>query len=508
MMSIRRPALAALLMAVALAGVMPPRAWAEGEAEPAEAPESPAEPAAVVADGLSGAYLAARIAESESDFRAAAHWYGVAMQADPGNLALVEGALYATVALGDFDAAGPLADQLSNGPKDEVQLAGFAHDALEAGAEDWPALIKAKTEGRKVGPILDDLVLAWARFGDGKMSEALKDFDTVAATHGMEAVGLYHKAMALAAAGDFEGADNILSGNAEGKINLNRRGVIARVQILSQLERNDEALALLDQTFGTEPEPMLDGLRGRLKAGEVLPFDMVPGAKAGIAEVFFTLGALLQGDADPAYVLIHSRIANYLDPANADALLLTAQALEDLKQYDLAGETYGQFPKDSPYFYSAEIGRAEALYAADKKEAAVEVMQALARSHPDLVIVQSSLADILRREDRCAEAVPAYDAALALVPKVERVHWTLFFSRGVCHEKLNDWPRGRGRFPQRAGTAPGPAAGAELSRLFDAGPRPELRRGAGADPAGRPGRTGCRLYHRQPCLGLFPPWPL
>jgi hypothetical protein len=40
----------------------------------------------------------------------------------------------------------------------------------------------------------------------------------------------------------------------------------------------------------------------------------------------------------------------------------------------------------------------DALYAAGKKDAAVEALQALARSHPGLVVVQSSLADILRRE--------------------------------------------------------------------------------------------------------------
>ena len=449
-----RPALAALLSA-ALAAALPQAARAQDDAPDPAAPEVTAETVVLPAEGLSGAYLAARVAEAESDFRAAARWYEAAMQADPGNLVLVEGALYAALALGDFDRAAVLADVLDGGPAAEVQLAGFAHDAAEAAAEDWPALIAAKTGGRKVGPVLDELVLAWARFGDGKMSDALKDFDAVAQMRGMEAVGLYHKALALAAAGDFEGADAILAGNSEGRINLNRRGIVARVQILSQLERNRDALELMDRTFGTEPEPMLDGLRARLEAGEVLAFDMVPGARAGIAEVFFTLGTLLQGEADPTYVLIHSRIANHLDPANAEALLLTAWALEELRQYDLAGETYARFAKDSAYFYTAEIGRSDALYAAGRKEAAVEVLQALSRSHPDLVVVHSALADILRREQRCTEAVDAYDAALALVPRVERVHWTLFFSRGICHESLKDWPRAEADFRKALELRPG-----------------------------------------------------
>ena len=450
MLLTRYSSLTALALVLTLTGGLPRWAVAETAADP----EVTA--GVVVYDGPAdaGSYLAARVAEASSDFRAAAAWYERALVTDPANQALIEGELYAQLALGDFGKAATLATALGDKAKDN-QLAALAFDAAEAFAEDYPALIKAAADGRKVGPILDDLVLAWAKVGDGKMAEAIKDFDAVSETRGMEAVGLYHKAMALAVAGDFEGAEAILSGKAAGPINLNRRGVIAYVQILSQLERNPDALELLDKTFGTEAEPTLDVLRTRLKAGEPLAFDLIPNAKAGIAEAFFTIGTLLQGESDPTYVLLHSRVANYLDPANAEALLLTAQALEDLNQHELAVETYARFPKDSPVFYSAEIGRAEALYAAGKKEAAVEVMQALARSHPDLVVVQSSLADILRREDRCAEAVAAYDAALALVPKVERSHWPLFFSRGICQEKLRDWGKAEVDFRRALELKPG-----------------------------------------------------
>ena len=450
MLLTRYSSLTALALVLTLTGGLPRWALAETAADPEVTAD------VVVYDGPAdaGSYLAARVAEASSDFRAAAAWYERALVTDPANQALIEGELYAQLALGDFGKAATLATALGDKAKDN-QLAALAFDAAEAFAEDYPALIKAAADGRKVGPILDDLVLAWAKVGDGKMAEAIKDFDAVSETRGMEAVGLYHKAMALAVAGDFEGAEAILSGKAAGPINLNRRGVIAYVQILSQLERNPDALELLDKTFGTEAEPTLDVLRTRLKAGEPLAFDLIPNAKAGIAEAFFTIGTLLQGESDPTYVLLHSRVANYLDPANAEALLLTAQALEKLHQHDREGRTYARFPKDTPVFYRGENGRAETIYAAGKQKAAVDVMQALERSHPILVVVQSSLADILRREDRCAEAVAAYDAALALVPKVERSHWPLFFSRGICQEKLRDWGKAEVDFRRALELKPG-----------------------------------------------------
>ena len=66
--------------------------------------------------------------------------------------------------------------------------------------------------------MLDDLVKAWAKLGLGGCRTPLEDFDKIAKTKGLEAFGLYHKALALASAGDFEGADEILSGTAAGTI--------------------------------------------------------------------------------------------------------------------------------------------------------------------------------------------------------------------------------------------------------------------------------------------------
>ena len=65
---------------------------------------------------------------------------------------------------------------------------------------------------------------------------------------GCRPFGLYHKALALAAAGDFEGAEQIFSGDAGGPLRATRRGIVAHVQILSQLERNADAIELIDKT--------------------------------------------------------------------------------------------------------------------------------------------------------------------------------------------------------------------------------------------------------------------
>lgn len=271
------------------------------------------------------------------------------------------------------------------------------------------------------------------------MSDALALFDEITRIDGMEAFGHFHKALALASVGDFEGADEILSGRAAGPIFVMRRGVFAHVEILSQLERNADALELLDRSFGTEPDPLVDALRRRLQAGEPIPFETVRTARDGIAEVFFSVGTALNDDADPVYTLLHLRIASYLRPDHSDATLLTADVLQRLEQHRLAAETYATFGPDDPNYVAAEIGRAGALRAQGNPEAAIEALQALARSHGDIIQVQFSLGDMLRMEERFDEAEVAYTAAIDLLPEVNDNDWILYFYRGIAHEQSKDW---------------------------------------------------------------------
>jgi tetratricopeptide (TPR) repeat protein len=387
----------------------------------------------------SGAYLAARVAESENDFRAAATWYGKAIIADSGNPQLLDGAILAEIGIGDFALAIDAAKLRKAIEGESGQLAEMALMADEARREDYAALLAAAESGRDVGELTNLLVAAWARVGEGKMSEAVEAFDAVTKKQGFEAFGYYHKALALASVGDFEGADEILSGRAAGPIYVMRRGVFAHAQILSQLERNTDALELLERSFGTAPDPIVDAVRQRLEAGEPIPFDTVTTARDGIAEVLYSIATALNGEADPVYTLIHLRIAGYLRPDHTDALLLTADVLAELGQYELAAQTYASFPPENPAYVTAEIGRAGALRSQGRADAAIEALQALARTHGNIRRVHFALGDLLRSEERFDEAEVAYTAAIDLAREAGNEDWVLYFYRGISHEQSKDW---------------------------------------------------------------------
>lgn len=394
-----------------------------------------------------GAYLAARVAGNSSDYLAAANWFTRALIVDPSNPALLESSVIALIALGDFRAAAEDARRLlQTGSKSQVGQIALLTE--QAASDDFEAILRDAKAGASVGALPDGLIAAWAELGSGRMTEALAGFDSLAEVEGMQAFGLYHKALALASAGDFEGADDILSGRASGTLQVMRRGVIAHAQILSQLERNDDAKALLDRTFSGDGDPGIDVIRAKLTAGETLPYDIARNAKDGIAEVFFTIATAMNGEAEIGFTLIHARVAAYLRPDHTDAVLLTAGLLEAQGQPDLATAAYAQIAPADPAFHVAEIGRAEALYATGKKEAAIEVLTGLTRSHAAVLGVHLALGDALRRDEKFAAAIGAYDAAIALTTKADARHWVLYYSRAICKERQADWTGAEADFRQ------------------------------------------------------------
>ena len=143
---------------------------------------------------------------------------------------------------------------------------------------------------RGAGDLADGLIAAWAHLGAGDVdAKRLPGSTPWPKSEGLRSFALYHKALALASVGDFEGADEVFSGDEDGPVQQTRRGVMAWAQILSQLGEHDRALAILDDTFGTDPDPQVADLRARIAADEPVPFDLVRNPQDGVAEVFFSL---------------------------------------------------------------------------------------------------------------------------------------------------------------------------------------------------------------------------
>ena len=399
---------------------------------------APLAPAPSTAQGVAGNYLAARIAGFQNDYRGAGRYYGRLVDRSDATPQVLENAVVIFSVLGDFERAAEIGAKLDR----EGQSSQFARNAelvTALAGGDWDAARAALEEGVG-GALLDGLIGAWILVAEGDMAGAEDAFDALAGTEGFDAIARLHQGFARASQGDWEGADEVFSGRAFGPLEATPRGIAAHAQVLVQLERRDAALDLLGQAVDISSNPVLQDLMARIEAGEDVAYDIVATPVDGMAESFFILAAILAQDSSATFTLLNARAATVLRPGHVDALVLVAELFESQGEYDLANEALTAVPRDDPAFFGAEIGRASVLLASDKDEAAVEVLQALTRSNAERKEVWAAYADALRRLDRHAEAVEAYDRAIALDGGAESETWFWVYARGISKEQEGDWP--------------------------------------------------------------------
>lgn len=387
--------------------------------------------------GLAGPYLAARQASISSDYVEAAEYYNHAIAAAPDNLLLKENALLVLIGKGDIEGAAVVA-RSHEAAGGRNQIVDLVLDTVNVAKGDFARASLESPETEGLAPLLGGLTRAWALLGEGKMSDATDGFASVAKNEDFASFAYYHNALALASVGDFEGADHILNGEAHGPLILSSRGIEAHAQVLAQLDKKSEALELLDLATSNGYSAELEELKARLKAGEPTDYDFVLNASQGIAEVYFNLAAVLDGRAAPEHVLLYVRMAQHIRPDHAPAVLMTAEILEGMGQYDLATESYASLASDSPAYVLAELGRANALYSDDRQDAAVEVLTALSKTHGDVSIVHSTLGDMLSRTEKREEAVAAYTRAIEVNGIGHRNNWRIFYARGIVKEREDD----------------------------------------------------------------------
>ena len=402
-------------------------------------------PLPALAQTAAGDYLAARQARITDDYDNAAYYYRRAVKELPDDPRVLEGLIQAEISAGQVQDAVPAARRLE-GFGSESQIARMAivvDDLKNARYDDLLTRIEAR-EG--AGPLADGLLAAWIHLGKGNMDAALAAFDKVAAEDGLSYFARYHKALALSYVGDFAAAEAIYAAPGDGQLEMTRRGALARIEALSQLDRNEEALTLLGTLFGENLNPELRQIKARLEAGETLENTHVTSIQDGAAEVFFSIAAALQSEASYQYTLLFARLAAALRPDHVDAQLLSGELLESLGQPELATAAYRSVSREDPNFYMAELGRADTLFQSDRNEAALEVMNSLAATYPDLPEVQRVLGDMQRQVGNHRKAVEAYTRALELRRDDDPSNWILLYTRGMSRERLNDWPQAEADF--------------------------------------------------------------
>ena len=359
-----------------------------------------------------GGYLAGRHALSAKDFDAASTYLSRAIEDDIENPELLNGLISVQVSLGDIGAAKISSDNLDLLDV-QTQLSNMVKIATQLRNRDFDNAKKQIENEQGINPLLDKIVTGWAFADQGNFEDAETIFDEIGKGSSLAQFSQMQKASMLAAYGRYESALNTIE-NLEK--NSNRISIDARalkVQLLLKLDNKEEATEYFSKIFGDGVNSDAANLRMQVEDHpNAYSIEESLSLEAGIAYAFYAIADILKDDADPNTALLYVRLAQHLNENSQKAILLAADLLEQMGQYDLAVAEYAKISPSSSYFLSSELGRVGALRDGGKTEAALEVLYYLSREFSDIGIVHNSLGDFLRREERYSEAKIAYDLSL------------------------------------------------------------------------------------------------
>ena len=391
-----------------------------------------------VGESQAGNYLAALVAGATRDTVAASTFYREALRADPNNKELMERAFVAVLSNGDMPDAIRLAERLvkrdpGNG------LAQLTLGVREIKRKQYVAARAHLARGGsgRARDVTATLLTAWTHAGPKENKQGLELIDRLRDSS-FDVFRDYHAALMLDIAGQGPEAEKRMkAAYAAEKTTL--RLVDAYARLMAKRGDRAEALRAWRELAKTLPRhPVLIEQIAALEAGKPSP-PFVRSAEQGAAEVLYGLGAAGGRQGDELAAMVYLRLALYLTPDNAMALMTLADIYERLKQYERAIDVYALVPQESPLRASSETQAALTLESLGRSEDAVKQMRAIVEERPTDIEALTALGNLENARKNYAAARDVFDKAIAQV-KPEAGFWSLWYRRAIAHERLKDWP--------------------------------------------------------------------
>jgi tetratricopeptide (TPR) repeat protein len=396
-------------------------------------------------ESQAGNYLAALVAGADRDTTAAAVYFREALRADPRNPELIERAFAAALANGGMAEAFQLSDRLL--ARDPNNSLARLTSAVRAIADGQYAAARVQLAGGDAGRAHDvttTLLTAWSYAGLNDGRHALDTLDRFR-DPSFAVFRDYHAGLIADLTGNAPEALKRLKAAYDGEKNTLRLAD-AYARYLARRGDQDGAKQIYQDFARVLPHhPIVDGALADLAAGR--PLDpVIRNAKDGAAEVLYGLGGAGSRQGDELAALIYLRLALYLRPDHALAAVTVADLYEQLKQNEAAIEAYELVPETSPMRESANIQAGLSLDALGRSDDAVKRLQEIVDANPKDVDALGALASLQRSAKKFEAAARTYGKAIDLVGKPERGNWTLFYFRGICFERIKEWPKAEGDF--------------------------------------------------------------
>jgi len=404
-------------------------------AHAAQAPQQDVQP-----ENAAGNYLAARHAGIERDAGAAATYYLNVLKTDPRNADLLSHAFLSVLTDGDVEQAAKLADKLVQLDRnDRIARLVLGARALKQRQFNLARQDFAQSVHGPVTDLVAALLSAWATYGSGDVRSAVDDMDRLS---GPDWYGIFkdlHAGMMLDLAGRKKDAAKRYE-SAYKADSTALRTVQAYGRYLSRNGGKDAALKIYGEFDKALPDhPLIQQDEKQIADGAKVP-PLVESAPAGAAEALYGIGASIGRRGGEDLALVYLQLALYLEPNHGMALLSLADLYETLKKPELAIKLYERVPAASPLQRSAQIQSAIDLDALDRTDEAKKRLDHVIAEHGKDTEALMALGNIERGRKDFAACADAYGKAIAAVPQPKKSNWVMFYFRGICYERSNQWP--------------------------------------------------------------------
>ncbi|MGE5146489.1 MAG: tetratricopeptide repeat protein, partial [Candidatus Eiseniibacteriota bacterium] len=395
----------------------------------------------------SGSYLAARHAETISAIDDAARFMEQVLATDPDNDRIIGHAFVLLVNDGRMEQAEKLALRATD-QSHWAPLANLVLALKSAKAGDYAGADKRLAGLALRGPyeVLVPLLRAWTQVGLKKTDQAVTTLGALQSMAGFQNFYNLHSALIFELAGRNKEAAERFDKATEGQDSPVLRLVQAKGSFLERTGKADAARKMYDDFLKEAPESLIiQEALARIKEHKK-PRPFVGSPAEGMAEALLDMAAALRQESGGRSAMIYARLAHYMRPDLAPALILIGNVLDTRTQFDDAIAAYRAIPKTSPLAWSARLSIAQDENDLKRTDDAVKDLEAMAKERPDRWDALIALGDILRGRERFAEAVKAYDRGIERIPHLEKRHWVLLYSRGIALERSKQWPRAEADF--------------------------------------------------------------
>ncbi len=415
----------------------------------------------VVETGLSGSFLASRVAIDDNDDEAAVKFLEKATTLDREDIKIRQDYFAALVANGRIGEAAKIAKNAENlGTR--RNLSGYVIAAEEMRKRSWKKAATALKDvaGIDLDKTLREIMLAWINVGERNFEEAQVRVDDLNGPEWIAVMKNYHSGLIAAMAGDTKVAQDKFQAVIDNRAVISVltetyvRSIEAMTRTQSKAGEADKAKATIEAGLAIFPShPPFVELKQKLDSGEAVG-DLITTPQQGAAEIFYNLASAIERDGVGAITKGYLQISNHLAPESDVIMLSLAELYLRQGYYERSNTFYDQITESSSFNRIARLEKATNLSRLEKKSDAIDELRKLIAEDPKDLAGYMTLGSLFNREKRYREGAEVFDAAVDNIGPAQRFHWNLFFRRGISYERLKEWEKAEPNFVKSLELAP------------------------------------------------------